>query len=318
MEYTQVGHSGVSISRIGFGCAAMGGYDYGPVDDAQSVRAVYRALDCGITLFDVADVYGFGHAEEVLGKALKGVSVPAIVATKVGVRWDQVTRRTVRDVSDTYIAQAVEASLRRLQVERLDICQLHWPVAGVSPEETMQPLRRLQADGKIGLLGICNVTLPWLAAAQEKGHIDTLQLPCNIVERETLPTMLAAHRDHDMLTFAYNALAHGLLTGKFDKISSFPPTDLRNRIPIFQGARRDAGLRLVAVIREVAEKLGKTPAQVVIRWLLDREEVSCVLTGVKTAEQAETNARSAGWTLPEFARDHLSGVAELLCSSIIA
>ncbi len=317
MEYLPVGNSLLSVSRIGFGCAAIGGYDYGPVDDAQSIRAIHHALECGITLFDVADVYGFGHAETVLGKALKTASAKAVIATKVGVRWDEATRRTQRDLSGAYLTQAVEASLRRLQVERLDICQLHWPAAQVAPEEALEPLQRLRAEGKIGVLGVCNVSLQWLESARVAHEIETVQLPCSLLEPGVLPTLTVARRKHGIATFVYNALAHGLLTGKFDKSARFPPTDLRNRIAMFRGAWLEAGLRMAEELRQMALDLNKTPAQVAIRWLLEQEGISCVLTGIKTPEQAEVNARSVDWRLPEHACEQLSRLAELLRSSMI-
>ena len=310
MEYTLVGASSVSVSRVGFGCAAMGGYDYGPVDDGESIRAVYSALDCGITLFDIADVYGFGHAETVLGKALKGLATKGIVATKVGVSWDQVTRKTVRNVSNTYITQAIEASLRRLQVDCLDICQLHWPVDGVTPIEAIRPFERMQSEGKIRLIGVCNVDLQWLLAAKSCCRIDVLQLSCNILEQNQLPTMLSARRELKISTFAYNGLAHGLLSAKFDRTSRFPPEDLRNRVPAFKGERLKLGLLMAEGIQRVALSLNKTPSQVALRWLLDRQEISCVLTGIKTSDQAKNNALSTDWSLPHYACSYLSELAD--------
>jgi len=310
MEFTSIGTSSVSVSRVGFGCAAIGGYDYGLVDDSESIRAVKSAIDYGITLFDIADVYGFGHAESILGKAIRNIATKVIIATKIGVSWDEVTRKTVRNNSNTYITQAVEASLRRLQVDCLDICQLHWPVDTVTPMESIRPLERMQSEGKVRLIGVCNVDLPWLIAAKSCCHIDVIQLPCNLLEKNQLPTMYSAKFDHGVSTFVYNGLAHGLLTGKFDLTSQFTSPDLRSRIPAFKGEQLKLGLLMAERVRLLAQSLNKTPSQVALRWLLDREEISCVLAGIKTSDQAEQNALSADWKLPDYARNYLSDIMD--------
>ena len=134
----------------------------------------------------------------------------------------------------------------------------------------------------------------------------------NILERNQLPIMQSANRDHGVSTFAYNSLAHGLLTAKFDKSLQFPSDDLRSRVPAFQGKRLKLGLIMAEEVKRVALSLNKTPSQVALRWLLDREEITCVLTGIKTSEQAKNNALSSDWTLPDYARIYLSEISDKL------
>ncbi|HEX3868310.1 MAG TPA: aldo/keto reductase, partial [Gemmatimonadaceae bacterium] len=172
MEYVTLGRGGPSVSRVAFGCAAIGGADYGPADDADSLRAAHQAIDLGINFFDVADVYGFGRAERVLGEALASKSsANVIVATKGGVRWDD-RGRTQRDSSPDWISTAIDASLSRLRVERIDLYQLHWPDPKTPIEDTLDLLERRREDGKIGQIGCTNFPLPLIDRAQRATRLD--------------------------------------------------------------------------------------------------------------------------------------------------
>ena len=155
MEYVKFGSTPLTISRIGVGCAAIGGYDYGKVDDRESVTAIRKAFDLGITFFDTADVYGFGHAEEILAQALGKHRAEVIVATKFGVSWEG-KGRTTRDISAARVVEALEGSLRRLKLECIPLYQIHWHDFRTSLEETMQALKRCQEAGKVRFVGCCN------------------------------------------------------------------------------------------------------------------------------------------------------------------
>lgn len=155
MDRVSLGSTDLHVSRVGFGCAVMGGWDYGAADDNESISAVHAALDQGINFFDTADVYGLGHAEEVLGRALRDQGDDVVVATKFGVRWDA-QGRTVRDCSPGWVVRALEDSLRRLGRERISLYQIHWPDPTVPIEDTMEALERCRAQGKIQHIGCCN------------------------------------------------------------------------------------------------------------------------------------------------------------------
>ncbi len=306
METAGLGRTGLRVSRIGFGCAAMGGYDYGAADERASVRAVHRALELGITLFDTADVYGFGHAEEVLGRALEGRADEVVVATKVGVRWDA-SGRTRRDLSPGYVVEAVEASLERLRMERIDLLQLHWPDPATPLEDTLAAVERLREAGKVLHAGCCNFSAAQVERGQRAARLDSLQVPYSLAERHHEPAVHAASARHGMAVMAYNALAQGLFTGRYGRDSVFAGTDLRRRSPLFRGEALERNLTILDRLREVAVGRGRTPAQVAVRWLLDAPGVSCVLTGIRTARQAEENAAAAGWSLDEDERAYLEG-----------
>lgn len=306
MEYTMLGASGLRVSRVAFGCAPIGGYDYGKVDDRASVASIRRALELGVNLFDVADVYGFGHAEEVLGRALQDAGArDVIVATKVGVRWDA-SGATWRDLSAAWISRAVEDSLRRLRLDRIPLYQMHWPDPAMPLAETMEMLERLRLTGKIANVGACNFDSALLRAASAHGTIVTNQLPFSLADPLHAETIHASLCERGMSTLAYNVLAHGLFSGKYGPHAAFEGTDLRRRSPLFHTDRLPANLRIVERLRQVGARHGRTPAQVAIRWSLQQHGVGVALTGVKRVAQIEENVGGCGWSLSPDECDELA------------
>jgi aryl-alcohol dehydrogenase-like predicted oxidoreductase len=289
MNYSKIKNSELSVSKISFGCAPIGGYDYGAVDDAESISAIHKAIDLGVNLFDVADVYGFGHAENILNKALSGISSNIYIATKVGVRWDDTSSKTWRDLSPNYIESAVDASLMRLGVERLDICQLHWPINNIPPLESIHTLEKIKKSGKINLLGVCNVSGEWLFEAEKSGNIDLLQTPLSIFDQKNSMLIKTAREKYNMGVFVYNALAHGLLTGKIKNNFNFHENDLRNRVDLFSSDSLPRALAVARSVDFVAKEIGLQPAQIAISFLLSTTDVTSVLVGVKNISQAECN-----------------------------
>lgn len=295
MEYVRLGLTDLTVSRIGFGCAAMGGYDYGYADDRESIAAVHKALELGVNFFDTADVYGFGHAEEILTKALGSRRHEVIVATKFGVNWDE-RGRTSRDISSARVTQALEASLRRLKLDSIPLYQIHWP-DGVTPiSETIEALKRCVESGKIRAFGSCNFSVELIEEAQRHGQLASLQLPYSLAQRDFEKTIRGCQQ-YAISTLCYNPLSQGLLTGKYGRHSTFEGTDLRRRSELFRDDKLVAGLAVVDKLRIVAERCGCTPAQVAIRWLLQNTWVSCVITGIKKPSQIEENAGGVGGRL---------------------
>jgi len=303
-----LGRSAVQVSRLGFGCAAIGGYDYGEVDDRESLAAVRRAAELGITLFDTADVYGFGHAEGVLARGLGALRAGVTIATKVGVAWDEQGNRR-RDLSAGWVRRALEGSLRRLGVDQIGLYQLHW-LDGVTPlHETLEALERAREAGQVGLLGICNVTGEQLAAAQAIARFETVQLPFSLLDTTHLPVVDEAFERHGMTMLAYNVLGQGLLAGRYNSGSAFRGTDLRARSESFQGEALATALKRVALVRRVAEACGRSPAQVALRWVVERLPGAVALAGAKRPGQVEENVGAMGWQLPPEARHALDELA---------
>lgn len=304
MQYFTI--AGLRASRIGFGCAAIGGHDYGPADDPQSVSAIAAALDLGITLFDVADIYGLGHSEEILAKGLGARRHEVVIATKGGIRWDATAKSTHRDISPVYLRTAIDRSLARLRVERIPLYQLHWP-DGVTPlEVALEELERAKAAGKIGEYGVCNCDpIPLLQGSGARPS--TAQMPFNLVDRSAGDAMAdcVARGVH---TLAYNVLCHGLLSGKYHRNSIFSRTDLRNRLPAMYGEGQDRIWRALQEVESVAQAIGLKAGQVAANWVYTHSSISCVLVGIRTAHQIEEIVTGTDFRLPPAMTSRLNSI----------
>ena len=228
MERVRFGRTDFAVSRVGFGCAAIGGYDYGPTGDRESLAAIRRALELGVNFFDTSDVYGLGHSEEILAAGLGEDRNKVVVATKFGVKWDA-RGRTERDISPRYAAEAIEASLGRLKLERIPVYQVHWPDGKTPIGDTLAALKRFQEAGKIGCIGVCNFAPEQVREAQRASRIESLQLPYSLVEPERGEEVHSAVEEFDLAFLPYSPLGQGLLTGRYGPGSKFAGTDLRAR-----------------------------------------------------------------------------------------
>ncbi len=287
MEYIEISGTAVRVSRIAFGTWAIGGSMWGGTDDDAAISAIHRALDLGITLVDTAPVYGFGHSEEVVGKALSGGRRDrAVIATKAGLEWNADGIR--RNSSRARILQEVEDSLRRLQTDRIDIYQIHWPDPHVPFEETGAVLRELYESGKIRAIGVSNFSPAQMDALARVAPLHTDQPPYNLFEREIEADVLPYTGSHTITTLTYGALCRGLLSGKMQPQPAFKGDDLRNTDPKFQEPRYSEYLAAVKRLDQLArERYGKTVLHVAIRWLLDRPGVGSALWGVRRSEQLD-------------------------------
>jgi myo-inositol catabolism protein IolS len=286
VEYVALGRTGVNVSRLCVGGATFGGYDYGPADDEVSVAAVRKAVDLGINFFDVADVYGFGRAETVLRRALGSTLRDVVVATKFGVGWTE-EGRTFKDLSPARLRAALDASLRRLGLDAIPLYQIHWPDGTTRWDDCMAALERCRDDGKVLHLGACNVSATDLEECQRAGRLESLQLPFSLAEQQHADLMLGARDRHGMTTMAYNALAHGIFSGKYGRDAVFGGTDLRARVPLLQGRAREALFDRLDRITAAATQTGRSCVQVALAWALARQEASVVIVGTRTAQQIE-------------------------------
>ena len=306
MEYAGLGGMGDRISVVGFGGWPIGGHGYGPVEDSRSVAAVHKALDLGITLFDTADVYGFGHSEEILAKALGRRIQDVVLATKFGVRWDG-SGRTWKDCSPGYLRIALEGSLRRLKTDCLPLYQIHWH-DGVTPlSEVFDALFRLREEGKIRHIGCSNIPSLVFGDVIKSGNIDSAQLQYSLAYQDSSQDLVAYRGQDKMATLVYGVLARGLLTGKYGKNSIFGEGDTRGEDSNFR-ENMDRNSLIVHGIRKMSAKYRKTPTQVAIRWVLENLSVSCALVGVKSEEQVLENAGAVGWYLEKEDRDYLGSL----------
>lgn len=292
MKYSEFGLTGLRVSRVSFGCAAIGGYDYGAADDKESIAAIRQAVEEGMNFFDTADVYGLGHSEEVLGKGLAGLAQEIIVATKVGVRWND-AGHICKDLSKQWIYQAVEGSLRRLRLETIPLYQIHWPNLNTPLEETLEALVTLQNVGKIRYIGCCNFDSDLIARSQMLARLESIQLPYSILETNAGAVFEECCATYQMAGLSYNTLAHGLFSGKYNQETSFEGSDLRRRSEKFRGECLKTYLGVVEDLKRQGVECGRSSSELAIRWVLDNPAVTSAIVGVRTQAQAVDNARSA-------------------------
>ena len=284
------------VTRLGMGCWVAGGHGWGEVNDEDSISAIRYAFERGVTSFDTADVYGLGKSETLLRQALGPRIKSVFFSTKGGVRWDD-AKKTWNDSSAKYLRQAAEASLRRLGVEQIPLYYIHKPDQKTPVAETMEALFALRKSGKIGEIGISNFSCAQFAEALQLGPVCANQVRLNLLERAEAQEVLSLCEHHHVRIVAWCALGDGLLTGKFNRNTTFGGDDHRSWSPAFQGERFLESLRKVEKVRSIANKREVSPAQVALRWVLDRFDCTSPLFGAKTPKQVEENLGVAGWRL---------------------
>jgi aryl-alcohol dehydrogenase-like predicted oxidoreductase len=297
MQYRKLGSSDLMVSEIGFGGWAMGKWMWGDdVVDDQSIAAVHRALELGINLFDTAAVYGEGHSERVLGKALLGRRDEVIIASKCG-RICATDGSMHNDSSPGAINAECEQSLRNLQTDHLDLYQVHWPDESVPFEDTMAALLKLREQGKIRHIGVSNFTVPMMERMMAAGELVSLQPPYSLLRRGIETEILPLCRQRNLAVLAYSPMQRGLLTGKYGPGATFPQSDSRSRDPLFQGERLAQIAAALEQMGQMAAAHGKTAAQMAIAWVLNQPGLTVALCGAKRASHIEESAGAAEWKL---------------------
>ena len=289
MQQRRLGSSQVSVSEIGLGTWGMSGAFWGAADDAESIRVIHQALDLGVTLVDTAEAYGWGHSEEVVGKALAGRRQQAVIATKAA----------PNHLEPTEAVKALEGSLKRLQTDYVDVYFIHWPNPDVPLGATMDVFERLRAEGRIRALGVSNFGAKEMDSARQHGVIDVLQPPYNMLWREVEAATLPYCRKHNIGVMPYSGLAQGLLTGALSRNTTFVEGDERRTTVLFQPGTYERALDAVEGLRPIAAKYGKSIAQLAIQWLTSRPGVSSPLLGARAVHEMKENAGSVGWSIAE-------------------
>jgi aryl-alcohol dehydrogenase-like predicted oxidoreductase len=298
IETTQIPGTDLKPSRIGLGTWAIGGWMWGGSDDAESIRTIHAAIDRGITLIDTAPVYGFGHSEEVVGRALSqgGRRAKVVVATKVALDWKD--GKLFRNASRARILKEVDDSLRRLQTDVIDIYQVHWPDSNVPIEETAGTLKDIMEAGKIRAIGVSNFSPAQMDKFHAVAPLHTNQPPYNLFEREIEKDVLPYCQKNNIVTLAYGALCRGLLAGKMTEASTFSGDDLRRNDPKFQQPRFGQYLKAVAALDAFAKKnYGKSVVHLAVRWILDNQRTGFALWGARRPDQLNPIDAVYGWSL---------------------
>jgi aryl-alcohol dehydrogenase-like predicted oxidoreductase len=305
-----LGNSDLQLTPIGFGAWAIGGgnweFAWGPQDDNESIEAIHRALDLGINWIDTAAIYGLGHSEEMVGKALKGYSGPKpYVFTKCSMRW-HADRSIYRSLKAASVREEAEASLRRLQVETIDLYQIHWPNPEDEIEEGWETLARLKAEGKVRWIGVSNFSVAQMERVQKIAPITSLQPPYSMLRRAIEQEQLPFAETHGIGVINYSPMASGLLTGAMtaERVAAFPEDDWRRRAVEFNEPRLSRNLRLVDLLRAIGNDHNVNPGVVAVAWTLYHRAVTAAIVGGRSAVQVEGLAPALHFRLSEdeFAR----------------
>ena len=314
MEKVQLGKSDLQITPIVFGAWAIGGWMWGGNDDREAIGAIHKCLDLGITSIDTAPVYGFGHSEMLVGKALKGVQRDKIeILTKYGLRWDtdQGTFHFESQMADGKevrimkyggkdgIIHEVEESLKRLQTEYIDLYQIHWHDPSTPIEETMMAMQQLLKEGKIRAVGVCNYNAEWMAEAEKTTALASNQVPYSMVLRDIEKDVVPYVSEHGNGILAYSPLQRGLLTGKITSDFQFDEGDHRPGTKYFQEPNLSRTNDFLEKIRPIAERHNASLAQLVIQWTLKQPGITAAMVGARNESQVAQNAASLDFLLSD-------------------
>ena len=290
MESRKLGNSDLHITRLGVGAWAIGGggwdFGWGPQDDAQSVSAMQAALDAGINWIDTAAVYGLGHSEEVVARAIQGRAQRPYVFTKCSMVWgaDRTISHSLKAAS---LARECEASLRRLKVDRIDLYQVHWPDPDPDIEEGWMELARLKEQGKVRWIGVSNFDSDQMKRAAAIAPITSLQPPYSLLRRDIEASILPYAGQQNIGVIIYSPMASGLLSGAMtrERIAAMPADDWRSRHANFREPLLSRNLRLACLLREIGGRHGRYAGEVAIAWTLKHPAVTSAIVGVRTPQQ---------------------------------
>ena len=298
------------MTPIGFGAWAIGGgnweFAWGPQDDDESVGAIQRALDLGVNWIDTAAIYGLGHSEEVVAKAIKGWSgTKPMVFTKSSMRWHE-DRTIYRSLKANSLREELEASLRRLGLEQIDLYQIHWPNPETEIEEGWEALARFKEEGKIRWIGVSNFNVEQMKRAQKIAPITSLQPPYSMLRRTIEQEILPFAKENGIGVISYSPMVSGLLTGKMtaERIASLPADDWRRRSVEFNEPRLSRNMKLVELLREIGRGHGVEPGVVAVAWTLYNPAITAAIVGGRSSTQVEGLAAALSFRMSgeEYAR----------------
>ena len=292
MQTRQFGNSDMQITPLGLGTWAIGGggwaFGWGPQDDEASIATIHRAIDLGINWIDTAAVYGLGHSEEIVAKALKGRSDRPYVFTKGSRVWNDQGEIT-SSLKEQSLRREVENSLRRLEVDTIDLYQLHWPNPDPDIEEGWSTLAKLKSEGKLRYIGVSNFSVEQMERARKIAPITSLQAPYSLIKRDIERDILPYCQEHNIGVIVYSPMMSGLLSGKMtgERIDNFPEDDWRKRNEEFQEPRLSRNLKLASLLQDIGYPYNRTTAEVAIAWTLRHPAVTGAIVGGRRPEQVE-------------------------------
>jgi aryl-alcohol dehydrogenase-like predicted oxidoreductase len=313
LERANIPGTSLNVSRVAIGTWAIGGWMWGGTDEAESISTIQASLERGINVIDTAPVYGFGRAEEIVGKAIAEGQLRSrvIIATKTGIEWRD--GKVFRNASRNRIMLEIENSLRRLRTDHIDIYQVHWPDPQVAIEETAEAMQTLFRQGKIRAIGVSNFSIEQMKQFRRVAPLHVLQPPYNLFERGIETTLLPYCRENGIATFGYGALCRGLLSGRMRPDTVFDGDDLRRTDPKFQEPRFSQYLSAVQRLDRLAqERFGKRVIHLAVRWMLD-QGITTALWGARHPDQLQPVNEVSGWSLDAPSQAEID---RILCEQI--
>jgi aryl-alcohol dehydrogenase-like predicted oxidoreductase len=310
MEKRRLGNSDLTITPIGIGAWAIGGGGWngsmGPQNDADSIPAIHAALDYGLNWIDTAALYGLGHSEEMVARALKGRSPRPFLFTKCERVWDE-NGNVGASLKAASIRRECQGSLRRLQTDVIDLYQIHWPEPDQDIEEGWTELARLQQEGKVRYIGVSNFSVAQMKRAQAIAPITSLQPPYAVIRRDIEPEILPFCQRENIGVIVYSPMYAGLLTGAMTKqrVTNFLLEDWRRNLPGFSEPALSRNLQLVELLRAIGKRHGRTPGEVAIAWTLNHPAVTGAIVGFRSKKQVDGIIGAASFRL------QLSEIAEI-------
>jgi aryl-alcohol dehydrogenase-like predicted oxidoreductase len=303
MQKRRLGNSDLDVTPIGFGAWAIGGggwaFAWGPQDDAESIATIREAIDLGINWIDTAAVYGLGHSEEVVAKALEGVRNRPYVFTKCGRVWDE-NKQIGKWIKGDSIRRECEASLKRLKVDVIDLYQMHWPEPDEDIEEGWQTMVKLKEEGKVRWIGVSNFSAEQMARVAKFGPITSLQPPYSMIRPEVEESVLPHCQSHNIGVIAYSPMASGLLTGAMtrERIAAMPADDWRKeKNKHYQEPLLTRNLNLVELLKKIGGRHGKTAGEAAVAWVLRHPAVTGAIVGARRPGQLKELLGAAEWRL---------------------
>jgi methylglyoxal reductase len=318
MQTREIGSSGLRASTVGLGTWAIGGWMWGGTDEAASVAAIRASIEAGVSLIDTAPAYGMGRSEEIVGKAIAGRRDAVVLATKCGLVWhtdrgkhffDQAGKSVHRYLGRDSIAHELDASLRRLGTDHIDLYITHWQDPTTPVAETMDALEALRRAGKIGAIGASNVSPADLKAYVAAGTLDAIQEQFSMVHRDIAAEIVPLCLGHGVSILSYSSLALGLLTGKIGPERAFEGDDLRIADPRFSVENRGRAVAFAEEVRPVAAAHGASVAEMVIAWTVRQPGITFALCGARNSQQARENARAGELVLDAADLDRIDAAA---------